>query len=142
MSLRAPWAYTDFRAGRAQTAEPRRIVATMRTRVGLIALAALAVPQSALHSIIPPSSSDGPIKLLACIVTPAGILEAEVDSHSDDAVSCNIRCNYSLGEQTFSHTFTVRIPARFNGRVGRFDTSNARAGTYSGDVGTCTKVSR
>jgi hypothetical protein len=114
----------------------------MRARLCLIALAALAAPQPALHSLTPPSASDGPIKLLACVVTPTGILEAEVDSRSDDAMSCNIRCDYSLGEQTFSHTFTVRIPARFNGRVGRFDTSNARAGNYPGDVGTCTKVSR
>lgn len=114
----------------------------MRTRLCLIALAALAAPQSALHSLTPPSSSDGPIKLLSCVVTPTGVLEAEVDSQSDDAMSCNIRCNYSLGEQTFSHTFTVRIPARFTGRVGRFDTSNAKAGNYSGDVGTCEKISR
>ncbi|MBC8025605.1 MAG: hypothetical protein H7Y89_06420 [Steroidobacteraceae bacterium] len=114
----------------------------MRTRLCLMTLAALAAPQSAVHSLTPPSSSDGPIKLLACVVTPTGILEAEVDSQSDDAVSCNIRCNYSLGEQTFSHSFTVRIPARFNGRVGRFDTSNGKTGTYSGDVGACEKVSR
>jgi hypothetical protein len=114
----------------------------MKTRYRLMALAALALPQSAVHAIKPPSSSDGPIKLLACVVTPTGILEAEVDSQSDDAMSCNIRCNYSLGERMFSHSFTVRIPARFTGRVGRFDTSNAKAGNYSGDVGTCEKVSR
>jgi hypothetical protein len=114
----------------------------MKTRISLLAVAALALPQSAVHAIKPPSASDGPIKLLACVVTPTGILEAEVDSQSDDAMSCNIRCNYSLGERTFSHSFTVRIPARFTGRVGRFDTNNAKAGNYSGDVGSCEKISR
>ena len=114
----------------------------MRTRLCLITLAALAAPQTAVHSLTPPSSSDGPIKLLACVVTPTGILEAEVASQSDDAMSCNIRCNYSLGEKTFSHSFTLRIPARFTGRVGRFDTSNAKSGNYSGDVGSCEKISR
>ena len=114
----------------------------MKTRFALLVVAVLVLPQSAAHAIKPPSASDGPIKLLACVVTPTGILEAEVASQSDDAMSCNIRCNYSLGEQTFSHSFTVRIPARFSGRVGRFDTSNARAGNYSGDVGSCEKISR
>lgn len=114
----------------------------MKTRIRLLAMAALALPQSAVHAIKPPSSSDGPIKLLACVVTPTGILEAEVDSKSDDAMSCNIRCSYSLGERMFSHSFTVRVPARFNGRVGRFDTNNAKAGNYSGDVGSCEKISR
>lgn len=120
----------------------RRILASMNIPRILIAVAALTVPYSPVHAIKPPSSSDGPIKLLACVVTPTGILEAEVDSQSDDAMSCNIRCNYSLGERMFSHSFTVRIPARFNGRLGRFDTNNAKAGNYSGDVGTCEKISR
>ena len=118
----------------------------MRTRLCLITLAALAAPQTAVHSLTPPSSSDGPIKLLACVVTPTGVLEAEVSSQSDDAMSCNIRCNYSLGEQTFSHTFTVRIPARFTGRVARVASRlrvrSVEAGSYSGDVGSCEKVSR
>jgi hypothetical protein len=114
----------------------------MKTRFVLLALVAAALPQSAVHAIKPPSSSDGPIRLLACVVTPTGVLEAEVDSQSDDAMSCNIRCNYSLGDRMFSHSFTVRIPARFNGRVGRFDTSNAKAGNYSGEVGSCEKISR
>lgn len=112
----------------------------MKTRFILVALAVIAAP--ALHAITPPSSSDGPIRLLACVVTSAGILEAEVDNQTDDAMNCNIRCNYELGERTFSHTFNVNIPKRFNGRVGRFDTSNAKAGNYSGDVGTCNKTSR
>jgi hypothetical protein len=114
----------------------------MKTRLCLMALAAIAIPRSALHALTPPSSSDGPIKLLTCVVTPSGILEAEVDSSSDDSMNCNIRCGYELGERMFSHSFNVTIPARFNGRVGRFNTSNAKAGNYSGDVGTCKKVSR
>ena len=90
----------------------------------------------------PPSDSDGPIKLLTCTVSPQGILEAEVDSQADDDMSCNIRCNYELGERMFSQSFDVTIPARFHGRVGRFDTSNAKAGNYSGEVGTCKKIQR
>lgn len=114
----------------------------MKNRFWLVALAACAAPGTLLHALTPPSSSDGPIKLLTCVVTPTGILEAEVDSQSDDAMNCNIRCNYELGEKMFSHSFNVTIPARFQGRVGRFDTSNAKAGNYSGEVGTCKKGSR
>jgi hypothetical protein len=97
---------------------------------------------SPVHGLNPPSSSDGPVKLLACVVTPAGVLEAAVDSQSDDAMSCDIRCNYELGERMFSHTFNVTIAARFQGRVGEFDTSNAKPGNYSGEMGDCVKVSR
>jgi len=112
----------------------------MKTRHFLISLVVLVVIQSDVRGLTPPSSSDGPVKLLNCIVSPQGVLEAEVDSRSDDTVSCYIRCNYELGEQTFSHTFNETIPRRFHGRVGRFDTSNAKAGNYSGDVGTCKKI--
>ena len=112
----------------------------MKTRLCLVTLAAIAATHADVHGLTPPSSSDGPIRLLNCIVTAAGILEAEVDNQTDDAMSCNIRCNYELGERMFSHTFNVRIPARYNGRVGRFETSNARAGNYSGDVGSCEKT--
>ena len=114
----------------------------MKTRLPLLALATIAATQSDVYGITPPSASDGPIRLLTCVVTSTGILEAEVDNQSEDAMNCNIRCNYELGERTFSHSFNVTIPARFNGRVGRFDTSNGKAGNYSGDVGTCNKVSR
>lgn len=114
----------------------------MRTRLFLTALGALAISQSSLHALTPPSSSDGPIKLLACIVSPTGILEADVSSASDDRMACNIRCTYSLGERMFSHSFDVTIPARFSGRVGRFDTNNAKPGSYSGDVGICKKIGR
>jgi hypothetical protein len=102
----------------------------------------MAAMQSDVYGITPPSASDGPIRLLTCVVTSNGILEAEVDNQSEDDVSCNIRCNYELGERMFTHSFSVTIPARFNGRIGRFDTSNGKAGNYSGDVGTCRKVSR
>ena len=108
-------------------------------RIGMVAILAIA---SAIHALTPPSASDGPVKLLACVVTSAGILEAAVDSQSDDAMSCDIRCNYELGERMFSHTFSVSVPARFQGRVGRFDTNNAKPGNYTGEVGTCSKIGR
>jgi hypothetical protein len=92
--------------------------------------------------LTPPSASDGPVKLLTCTVTPQGVLEAEVDNQTEDNVSCNIRCNYELGERMFSQSFSVTIPAHFHGRVGRFDTSNGKAGNYSGELGTCKKSSR
>lgn len=114
----------------------------MRARYWLVAAAAVVAAQSDVYGLNPPSASDGPIKLLACVVNPNGVLEAQVESQSEDAMSCNIRCNYELGGKMFSHTFDVTIRARFQGRIGRFDTSNARAGNYSGDVGTCEKVSR
>lgn len=114
----------------------------MKTRVSLLVLATLAAAQSDVYGITPPSASDGPIRLLTCVVTSSGILEAEVDNQSEDAMTCNLRCNYELGERMFSHTFNITIPARFNGRVGRFDTSNGKPGNYSGDVGTCRKTSR
>jgi len=114
----------------------------MKTRHWLAFLAAALATQTDVYGLTPPSASDGPIKLLSCIVTPSGMLEAQVDNQTDDALTCNIRCNYELGGRMFSHTFTEMIPKRFSGRVGRFDTSNAKAGNYSGDVGTCSAVSR
>jgi len=113
----------------------------MKMRNYLMALAAIAAPQANVLGLTPPSDSDGPIKLLTCTVTPTGVLEAEVDSQTDDAMSCNIRCSYELGEKMFSHSFNVTIPGRFQGRVGRFDTTNARAGNYSGELGSCKKTS-
>jgi len=114
----------------------------MKTRHGLAALAAAAVIHTDTYALNPPSDSDGPVKLLACIVSPQRVLEAEVDSRTEDAMSCNIRCNYELGEKTFSHSFSVTIPGRFQGRVGRFDTNEGKPGNYSGDIGTCKRVSR
>ena len=114
----------------------------MKTRHWLITLTALAAAQTAVFALTPPSSSDGPVKLLNCVVGPDAVLEAVVDNQTDEAMNCNIRCNYELGERTFSHSFNVNIPRRFNGRVGQFDTSNGKAGSYSGEVGTCNKTSR
>ncbi|HEX6397904.1 MAG TPA: hypothetical protein VFZ95_10795 [Steroidobacteraceae bacterium] len=88
----------------------------------------------------PPSDSDGPIRLLSCVVSPNGLLEAEVESRSDDALRCNIHCNYEFGGKPFTHWFEVNIPKRYMGRVGRFDTSGGRAGNFSGEVGTCRKT--
>ncbi len=113
----------------------------MNARRGCV-LAAMGAGLSAAYALTPPSDSDGPIKLLACVVTPAGILEAEVDSSVDERMTCDLRCNYELGERMFSHTFTETIPARFQGRVGQFETNNAKAGSYSGEVLDCQKVSR
>ena len=114
----------------------------MKTRLCLLTFATLVAAHADVYGLTPLSDSDGPIRLLACIVTPQGVLEAEVASQADDSMSCNIRCSYELGSQMFSHSFNVSIPGRFQGRVGRFDTVNARAGNYSGDVGTCKKGSR
>lgn len=116
--------------------------ANMKTRNFLVALAATAVTQSAVYAITPPSSSDGPIRLLTCVVNPHGILEAEVQSQADESMNCNIRCNYELGERMFSQSLNVTIPARFHGRIGRYDTSNGKAGNYSGELGTCKKSPR
>jgi hypothetical protein len=112
----------------------------MKTRLGLATLAVLASIHADVSALMPPSKSDGPIKLLNCIVSGDGTLEAEVDNSSEDAQNCNIRCNYSIGETTYSHWFEVSIPARYSGRVGRFDTSGGKKGNYSGDVGTCQKT--
>jgi len=112
----------------------------MKVSHGLAALAAIAMGHADVSALTPPSDSDGPVRLLNCIVSPGGNLEAEVDNQSDDAMSCNIRCNYEFGGKTFSHWFEVTIPKRFTGRVGEFDTSNGKPGRYSGDVGTCKKT--
>jgi hypothetical protein len=105
------------------------------TKAGyFLTLAALMALQADVHALTPPSDSDGPVKLLGCTVNAQGILEASVDNTTEHAMSCTIRCNYELGERMFSHAFTVTIPGRFNGSVGRFDTSTGRAGNYSGDI--------
>ena len=94
-----------------------------------IALAALASPLIA--------QSPGPIRLLSCVVSSTGLFEAEVENTSDSAQTCNLRCDYVVGEATISHRFEVSIPARFRGRVGQFDTSRGQPGSYSGQVGAC-----
>jgi len=114
----------------------------VKTRHGLLAFAALTLTHADVYGLTPPSDSDGPIRLLNCVVSAGGILEAEVDSQSDDAMSCNIQCNYELAGKTLSHWFEARIPAHFNGRVGKFDTAGGKPGSYSGEVGTCRKTAR
>ena len=109
----------------------------MKIRDGLGLLAVTLATASAVYPLNPPSSSDGPVKLLACVVSPSGVLEAEIDSAADQTQRCDIRCNYEMGEHMFSHTFEVAVPARFHGRVGRFDTNGARAGSFPGDVLHC-----
>jgi hypothetical protein len=113
----------------------------MKARHCWVAIATVAAT-SVAYALVTPSDSDGPVKLLGCVVTSSAVLEAAVVSQSDHAMSCDIRCSYELGERMFSHTFTVTIPARFQGRVGRFDTSNAKPGNYSGEVGSCEKIER
>jgi hypothetical protein len=113
----------------------------MKTRHWLAILVVTLAAQADVHGLNPPSASDGPVKLFGCIVTPTGMLEAQVENQSDEAMSCNIRCTYEISGRMFSHTFYETIPKRFSGRIGKFDTSNARAATYPGDVGTCKKVS-
>jgi len=115
----------------------------MKTRHSLLAIVVLVSFQADVHALTPPSSSDGPIKLYGCTVNPQRVLEASVDNQSEDSMSCTIRCNYELGEKMFSQVFSVTIPARFNGSIGRFDTSNGKPGNYSGDiVGECKKSPR
>jgi hypothetical protein len=115
---------------------------TLKTHHYLIALAAIAMPPAAVHGLTSPTISDGPVKLLGCTVNSQGILEASVDNQTEDTMSCTIRCNYELGERMFSQLFTVSIPGRFTGSVGHFDTSNAKTGNYSGELGACEKISR
>lgn len=104
-----------------------------------VALAALAFTGT-VSGLNPPSDTDGPVRLLSCVVSASGMLQADVDSRSDDDLSCNIHCNYELGGKTFTHWFEVTIPRRYIGRVGRFDTSGGRVGSFSGEMGSCRKT--
>src|SRR5262245_58324112 len=106
----------------------------MKTRHWLAALAATLATQADVYGLTPPSEDDGPVKVLSCIVSNDGILEAEVDNATDDAQSCDFRCNYDLLGKRVSRTFTVTIPKRFHGRVGQFSTEGATPGNYSGNV--------
>lgn len=112
----------------------------MKVRGAVPVLLALVAMEADVSALTPPGKSDGPIRLLTCVVAANGTLQAEVDNQTDSAMSCNIRCNFDIGGTAFSHWFEVTIPARFNGRVGDFDTSGGTPGNYSGDVGTCRKV--
>jgi hypothetical protein len=98
----------------------------------VIALAALATPLVA--------KSPGPIRLLSCVVSNAGLLEAEVENTADSAQACTVRCNYLVGETSISHRFEVSIPAGFSGIVGQFDTSRGQPGSYPGHLGACRVV--
>jgi len=111
----------------------------MKARHFLAAVVAVALTHADVYGLTLPSESDGPIRLLNCLVSPGGILQAEVDS-SSDAMSCNISCNYEFGGKPLSHWFEVTIPKHFHGHVGEFDTNGGRAGNFSGSVGTCKKT--
>lgn len=112
----------------------------MRARRLLVALTAVATVQ--VFGLTPPSKSDGPVRLLNCVVSGSGMLEAEVDSQTDDPMTCDIQCNYDIGGQIFTHWFQETIPARFNGKIGRFDTTSGKKGSYSGEIGNCRKSPR
>src|SRR5262245_12143370 len=94
----------------------------------LFTLIALAAPLVGI-----PKTTE-PIRLLSCVVSNAGLLEAEVENTSDTTQSCLLRCDFTLYETTRSHWFEVSIPARFRGIVGQFDTARGRPGIYSGHV--------
>lgn len=111
----------------------------MKTRHTLAVLGVLAL-QADVQALTPPSDSDGPIRLMSCVVSPNGILQAEVDNQSSDAMSCSIRCEYKISDQTFSQWFEARIPKQFNGRIGHVDAVGAKAGNYSGQLGKCVKT--
>jgi hypothetical protein len=105
----------------------------MKARLYVIAFAALAAP-------LVGANSPGPIRLLSCVVSRTGLLEAEVDNTSDSALTCKLRCDYAIRETTISHWFEVSVPARFSGIVGQVDTSRGQPGKYSGRVGACRKI--
>jgi hypothetical protein len=98
-----------------------------------IALAALVAPLVA---------KTPPVRLLSCVVSNAGLLEAEVENTSDSAQACSLRCDYVVGETTISHRFEISIPARFRGIVGQVDTWRGQPGSYPGLIGMCRKMPR
>src|SRR4051812_19030556 len=112
----------------------------MKSRTGLMVLLTLFAVHGSVFALTPAKDSDGPVRLLACVVSSSGTLESEVGNQSDDAQLCNIRCDFDIAGQTFTHWFDVTIPKHYNGRVGRFDTNGGKAGTFSGEVGTCKKT--
>jgi hypothetical protein len=114
----------------------------MKTHLVRASLLVTAAVVSVVHALTPPSASDGPVRLRSCVVSPNGMLEAVVDSQTDDRMRCQIRCTYQMAERTFNHSFDETVPARFQGRVGRFDTTNGKAGSYPGDISRCEKVER
>lgn len=114
----------------------------MTARRVLLAIGVLAACDIDVQALTPPSDSDGPVKLLTCLVSPQGILEAEVASQSDDSMDCFIRCNYEFGDKLLSQGFHATIPARFQGRISGVDTSAGKAGNYSGEISGCKNIPR
>ena len=100
----------------------------------LFALIALAAP------LVGIPNSAGPILLHSCVVSRAGLLEAEVENTSETAQVCKLRCDYTLEGTTNSHWFEFSIPARFSGIAGQFDTSRGRPGSYTGHLGRCRSI--
>jgi hypothetical protein len=109
--------------------------------IALATVAVLTVSQGAVYALTTPKASDGPIRLLGCVVSANGVLEARVDNQGDDAMFCNVRCNYEVEGKMLSHTFSETIPWHFLATIAKFDTSAGKAGNYSGNVGSCKKVS-
>jgi hypothetical protein len=106
----------------------------MRTK--LFMLIALGTP------LVGIPDSTGSIRLLSCVVSRAGLLEAEVENTSETAQFCNLRCDYTLEGNNSSHWFEISIPARFRGIMGQFDTFRGRPGSYAGHVGSCRSTPR
>ena len=99
----------------------------------LVAMAALATPLAA--------NTAGPIRLLSCTVSGAGLLEAVVENTSDTVHTCNLRCEFVIGGSTITHRFgEVSIPSRYRGVVAQFDTARGQPGTCSGEVARCEKL--
>ena len=114
----------------------------MTARRVLLAICVLTASDLDVLALTPPSDSDGPVKLLTCVVSPQGVLEAEVASQSDDEMDCFIRCNYEFGDKLLSQGFHATVPARFQGRVRGVDTSAGKVGNYSGEISGCKKNPR
>ena len=99
-----------------------------------IALAALVAPLVA--------KTPEPVRLLSCVVSSAGLLEAEVENTSGSTQACSLRCDYVIGESTISHRFEISIQARFRGIAGQVDTFRGQPGSYPGVISMCRKMPR
>ena len=94
-----------------------------------------------LSALVAPAVAETPEQIqLMCILNNAGLLAAEIESTSDSAQTCSLRCYYIVGETTISHRFEVSIAARFKGIVGQVDTSRGQPGRYSGSIDSCQKL--
>ena len=95
----------------------------------------------ALVALSAPAVAETPESIrVSCTVNSAGLLEAEVESTSDFAQTCNLRCDYVVGATTISHRFEVSIAPRYKGVVGQVDTSRGQPGSYSGHIDSCQKL--